>query len=108
VPLNLENLNNVELGEKLNFLYNRQEIFEHIESKEEQKNMFSEYLDRQNKMGKQDINRIANIWDDDGGHAFNVVENDPFLEYGAGVAVYFVLQRNLIKLFTVLSIFAII
>jgi hypothetical protein len=48
VPLNLENLNNVELGEKLNFLYNKQEKFEHIESKERQKDMFGKYLDRQN------------------------------------------------------------
>ena len=35
------------------------------------------------------------------------MKKDPFLKYGAGISNYFDLQVNLIKVFTVLSVFAI-
>ena len=59
--------------------------------KEEQKELFDTYFKDTKPIVKQDFYKIAGIWDDEDPETFNVVKHDPFLGFGAGVTVYFVL-----------------
>ena len=95
-----------QLREELNRLYNIQEKLEHIEDEKIQIKMVDKFLTKfatEETLQKEIVYKLADIWDDD-----NAVKRDPFpfLKYGAGITVYFVLQRNLIKLFAVLSLLA--